>query len=55
MRFPFLILSIITISDRNHNPQTQQKSPETFISELSLKSAATYFHKPFPANYLGHE
>ena len=20
-----------------------------------FKSAATYFHKPFPANYLGHE
>ena len=22
---------------------------------FSIKSATTYFHKPFPANYLGHE
>ena len=26
-----------------------------FLSELSVKSATTYFHAPFPANYLGHK
>ena len=26
-----------------------------FLSELFVKSATTYFHAPFPANYLGHE
>ena len=36
-------------------PKTQQKSPEIFISELFVKSATTYFHKPFPANYLRHK
>ena len=39
----------------NEKAHAQQKSPEIFISELSFKSATTYFHAPFPANYLGHE
>ena len=33
----------------------RNKKALRFLSELSVKSAATYFHKPFPANYLGHE
>ncbi len=32
----------------------KENRPEDSQSGI-FKSAATYFHKPFPANYLGHE
>ena len=37
-------------------PFAEQKEnrPENSQSGI-FKSATTYFHKPFPANYLGHE
>ena len=34
-----------------HNKKALRLSSQSFL----FKSAATYFHKPFPANYLGHE
>ena len=32
----------------------KENAPRSLLERL-IKSAATYFHKPFPANYLGHE
>jgi|GEM_PF-6761139 len=32
----------------------KENRPENSQSGI-FKSATTYFHKPFPANYLGHE
>ena len=32
-----------------------KKTPEENPRGLLFKSATTYFHAPFPANYLGHE
>ncbi len=33
----------------------RNKKALRFFSELFVKSATTYFHKPFPANYLRHK
>ena len=33
-----------------------KQTPKEFLPQgFSCKSATTYFHAPFPANYLGHE
>ena len=42
---------MILFSVPKRNKKALRLSSQSFL----FKSATTYFHKPFPANYLGHE
>ena len=51
-RFPCFIFTKYTVGFQ----QNATKTALRFLSErFSIESATTYFHAPFPANYLGHE
>ena len=42
---------MILFFSKKRNKKALRLPSQSFL----FKSATTYFHKPFPANYLGHE
>ena len=49
-------VSPYTLSNPRIFPHAKNEPPEESLPQgVHIKSATTYFHAPFPANYLGHE